>query len=41
MMTAGLVDPTPIVTRHMSLEDAPEAYAAYARLEVLKVVLEP
>jgi len=41
MMTAGHVDPTPIVTQHMKLDDAPEAYAAYARREVLKVVLEP
>jgi len=41
MMTAGLVDPTPLVTRHASLEDAPEAYATYARREALKIVLTP
>jgi alcohol dehydrogenase len=41
MMTAGLLDPTPIVSRHMPLTAAPEAYAAYARREALKIVLVP
>jgi 2-desacetyl-2-hydroxyethyl bacteriochlorophyllide A dehydrogenase len=41
MMTAGLLDPTPLVSRHASLAEAPEAYAAYARREALKIVLTP
>jgi threonine dehydrogenase-like Zn-dependent dehydrogenase len=41
MMTAGLVDPTPIVTQHLPLDEAPAAYAAYARREALKIVLTP
>ncbi len=41
MMTAGLLDPTPLVSRHAPLADAPEAYAAYARREALKIVLTP
>jgi 2-desacetyl-2-hydroxyethyl bacteriochlorophyllide A dehydrogenase len=41
MMSAGLLDPSPLVTHHMSLEDAPEAYALYDRREALKIVLKP
>ncbi len=41
MMSAGLLDPRPLVTHHMSLDDAPEAYALYDRREALKIVLEP
>jgi 2-desacetyl-2-hydroxyethyl bacteriochlorophyllide A dehydrogenase len=41
MMSAGLLDPTPLVTHHMSLEQAPEAYALYDRREALKIVLRP
>jgi 2-desacetyl-2-hydroxyethyl bacteriochlorophyllide A dehydrogenase len=41
MMSAGLLDPTPLVTHHMALEDAPEAYAMYDRREALKIVLHP
>jgi len=41
MMSAGLLDPTPLVSRHMSLEEAGEAYAAYDRREALKIVLTP
>jgi len=41
MMSAGLLDPTPLVSRHMSLEEAAEAYAAYDRREALKIVLTP
>ena len=41
MMSAGLLDPTPLVTHHMALEDAPEAYAMYDRREALKIVLAP
>jgi threonine dehydrogenase-like Zn-dependent dehydrogenase len=41
MMEAGLLDPTPLVTHHMTLADAPEAYAVYDRREALKIVMEP
>jgi 2-desacetyl-2-hydroxyethyl bacteriochlorophyllide A dehydrogenase len=41
MMSAGLLDPSPLVTHHMSLDDAPEAYALYDRREALKIVLKP
>jgi 2-desacetyl-2-hydroxyethyl bacteriochlorophyllide A dehydrogenase len=41
MMSAGLLDPTPLVTHHMALDDAPEAYALYDRREALKIVLKP
>jgi 2-desacetyl-2-hydroxyethyl bacteriochlorophyllide A dehydrogenase len=39
MMSAGILDPGPLVTHHMSLEQAPEAYALYDRREALKIVL--
>jgi threonine dehydrogenase-like Zn-dependent dehydrogenase len=41
MMSAGLLDPGPLVTHRMKLEDAPEAYDLYDRREALKIVLEP
>jgi 2-desacetyl-2-hydroxyethyl bacteriochlorophyllide A dehydrogenase len=41
MMAAGVLDPTPLVTHRMTLEQAPEAYAAYDRREALKIVLTP
>ena len=41
MMDAGLLDPTPLVSRHMKLEDAPAAYEAYANREALKIVMSP
>jgi glutathione-independent formaldehyde dehydrogenase len=41
MMSAGVLDPTPLVTHHMPLDDAPEAYAVYDRREALKIVLSP
>lgn len=41
MMSAGLLDPTPLVTHHMSLDEAPEAYALYDRREALKILLRP
>jgi 2-desacetyl-2-hydroxyethyl bacteriochlorophyllide A dehydrogenase len=41
MMSAGLLDPSPLVTHHMSLDEAPEAYALYDRREALKIVLTP
>jgi threonine dehydrogenase-like Zn-dependent dehydrogenase len=41
MMVAGLLDPTALVTHHMKLDQAPEAYAIYDRREALKIVLTP
>ncbi|MEA2158989.1 MAG: hypothetical protein QOD66_1369 [Solirubrobacteraceae bacterium] len=41
MLAAGTLDPTPLVTHHVSLDDAPEAYAVYDRREALKIVLQP
>jgi threonine dehydrogenase-like Zn-dependent dehydrogenase len=41
MMQAGLLDPTPLVSRHMKLEEAPAAYEAYANREALKIVMAP
>ena len=41
MLSAGVLDPTALVTHHMKLEDAPEAYAVYDRREALKIVLTP
>ena len=41
MLAGGALDPSPLVTNHMSLNDAPEAYAVYDRREALKIVLTP
>jgi 2-desacetyl-2-hydroxyethyl bacteriochlorophyllide A dehydrogenase len=41
MMDAGVLDPTTLVTHHMKLDQAPEAYAVYDRREALKIVLTP
>lgn len=41
MVSAGLLDPAPLVTHHMALDDAAEAYALYDRREALKIVLTP
>ncbi len=41
MMAAGVLDPGPLVTHHMSLDEAPEAYAMYDRREALKILLRP
>ena len=41
MMDAGVLDPTPLVTHHMPLDQAPDAYAAYDRREALKIVMTP
>ena len=37
MLSAGVLDPSPLVTHHMTLEDAPEAYSVYDRHEALKI----
>jgi 2-desacetyl-2-hydroxyethyl bacteriochlorophyllide A dehydrogenase len=41
MLEAGTLDPAPLVSHHMSLDDAPEGYAIYDRREALKIVLRP
>jgi 2-desacetyl-2-hydroxyethyl bacteriochlorophyllide A dehydrogenase len=41
MLAAGSLDPTPLVTHHMPLDDAAEAYGLYDRREALKIVLTP
>ena len=41
LMAAGVLDPSPLVTHEMALDDAPEAYAAYDRREALKILLRP
>lgn len=41
MLAAGTLDPTPLVTHHLPLDDAAEAYAIYDRREALKIVLAP
>jgi 2-desacetyl-2-hydroxyethyl bacteriochlorophyllide A dehydrogenase len=41
MMAGGVLDPTPLVTHHMKLADASEAYAVYDRREALKIVMTP
>src|SRR4051794_15511675 len=40
-LASGDLDPAPLVTHHMKLEEAPEAYGLYDRREALKIVLEP
>src|SRR3954451_4831909 len=39
LMAAGRLDPTPLVTHHMKLADAQEAYETYADHKALKIVL--
>jgi 2-desacetyl-2-hydroxyethyl bacteriochlorophyllide A dehydrogenase len=41
MMASGQLDPAPLVSNHMALEEAPEAYRLYDRREALKIVLRP
>jgi 2-desacetyl-2-hydroxyethyl bacteriochlorophyllide A dehydrogenase len=41
MMAGGVLDPTSLVTHHMKLADASEAYAVYDRREALKIVMSP
>ncbi len=40
-LAEGTLDPGPLVTHHMKLDDAAEAYAIYDRREALKIVLTP
>ncbi|MGE5407388.1 MAG: zinc-dependent alcohol dehydrogenase, partial [Syntrophothermus sp.] len=41
MLADGRLDPSPLVTHHMPLEQAPEAYEIFDRREALKIVLTP
>jgi 2-desacetyl-2-hydroxyethyl bacteriochlorophyllide A dehydrogenase len=41
LLASGAVDPSPLVTHRMSLDDAPAAYTIYDRREALKIVLAP
>ncbi len=40
-LASGALDPTPLVTHHMGLDQAAEAYEIYDRREALKIVLKP
>ena len=40
-LAAGRLDPAPLVTHHLPLDDAAEAYRIYDRREALKIVLRP
>jgi len=41
LLGAGVLDPSPLVTHHMPLDEAAEGYAIYDRREALKIVLTP
>jgi 2-desacetyl-2-hydroxyethyl bacteriochlorophyllide A dehydrogenase len=41
LLSAGELDPAPLVTHHMKLDEAPDAYRAYDNREALKIVLTP
>jgi 2-desacetyl-2-hydroxyethyl bacteriochlorophyllide A dehydrogenase len=41
LIEAGKLDPSPLVTHHMPLNQAPEAYKVYDNREALKIVLTP
>lgn len=41
LLSAGVLDPSALVTHHMKLEEAADAYALFDRREALKVVLTP
>jgi 2-desacetyl-2-hydroxyethyl bacteriochlorophyllide A dehydrogenase len=41
MLAAGTVNPAPLVSHHMTLDQAPEAYQLFDRREALKIVLTP
>jgi threonine dehydrogenase-like Zn-dependent dehydrogenase len=41
LMDSGKLDPSPLVTHHMSLDQAGEAYRVYDNREALKIVLTP
>jgi 2-desacetyl-2-hydroxyethyl bacteriochlorophyllide A dehydrogenase len=41
LLGSGVVDPAPLVTHRMGLDDAPEAYDVYDKREALKILLAP
>jgi alcohol dehydrogenase len=41
LLSSGKLDPSPLVTHHMKLDEAPEAYRLYDNREALKIVLRP
>jgi 2-desacetyl-2-hydroxyethyl bacteriochlorophyllide A dehydrogenase len=41
LLANGKLDPAPLVTHRMSLDEAADAYAIYDRREALKIVLAP
>jgi 2-desacetyl-2-hydroxyethyl bacteriochlorophyllide A dehydrogenase len=41
MLAAGTLDPSPLVSARMPLDEAPEAYRIYDRREALKIILTP
>ena len=41
LMADGRLDPHPLVTHHMNLDEAAEAYALYDRRDALKIVMAP
>jgi 2-desacetyl-2-hydroxyethyl bacteriochlorophyllide A dehydrogenase len=41
LLEAGKLDPAPLVSHHMSLDQAPEAYAMYDAREALTIVFTP
>jgi 2-desacetyl-2-hydroxyethyl bacteriochlorophyllide A dehydrogenase len=41
LLLAGELDPQPLITHRLSLEEAPEAYAIFDRREALKIMLSP
>ncbi len=41
MLASETLDPSPLVTHHLPLDDAPDAYALYDRHEAMKIVLAP
>ena len=41
LLQSGALDPRPLVTHHMPLDDAAAAYALYDRREALKIALTP
>jgi 2-desacetyl-2-hydroxyethyl bacteriochlorophyllide A dehydrogenase len=41
LISEGKLDPAPLVTHHMKLDEAPEAYRVYDNREALKIVLTP
>lgn len=41
LLSSGALDPAPLVTHHMRLDEAADAYEIYDRREALKIVLTP